>query len=370
MLSIALLVVATLPSVLGCLDADGNDVDWWFQYKMPNSYLTTYTDSHSKKSSTLVVSGALDDKSNPPALIVTLRSLATTGSSKSGKKTSWEPYFMYNDQPDNATPSSSSGHTKGVVGIGAKPFWLMHSTPNFPSSDGKKSFYFPESEIIFGQTFLCVKIDASSIEDMATQLSYTHPYVYVNKVTETSSYPILASILDGSGFNTDAGTSVKKFGDFTHMAKNQNWDDDMYENLVAKTLKSDLVVESWIRGSAEGTYCKPAHDYEVVDVNNMAALDTDGTNITWRETQDHAKWCITTDSGYPYVCIADINRMKSQRKRGGGIFCFKNTNLAAQLSGSIVSRHKCRDSSSSKVQESNKSSSDADNSNNTTTVMR
>jgi deoxyribonuclease-2 len=248
---------------------------------------------------------------------------------------------MYNDQPDNATPSSSSGHTKGVVSTGSSPFWLMHSTPNFPSSNGKSTFYFPESEIIYGQTFLCVKMSASNIEDMATQLSFTHPYVYVNKIKDTSGYPILASILDGTGFNTQAGTSVKKFGSVTHMAKNANWGDDLYENLVAKTLKSDLVVESWIRGSAEGTYCKPKYDYEVVDVNNMAALGTDGTNITWRETQDHAKWCLSVDSGYPWVCIADINRMTSQRKRGGGIFCFKNANLAAQMSGSIVDSNEC-----------------------------
>jgi len=288
----------------------------------------------------------LDDKENPPALIVTLRSLVKS-ESKSGRSVKWEPYFMYNDQPDNAQPSSSSGHTKGVVGIGTRPFWLLHSVPNFPSSDGKGTFYFPESEIIFGQTFLCVAIDAANIDDIATQLSYTHPYVYVNQVGDASGWPLLSQILDGSGFITSPGsTSTKKFGSFTHFAKNGNWDDDMYENLIAKTLKSDLVVESWIRGNGEGTYCKPAHPYEVVDVENMMAVDTDGTNITWKETQDHAKWAVTTDSGHPYVCIADINRMKSQRTRGGGALCFENSNLANQMSNSIVKQHKCRGSAS------------------------
>jgi deoxyribonuclease-2 len=347
MYHLLLLCLLLPPPTAGCLDADGNEVDWFFQYKMPNGYKVTYTDSNSKKSSTLQVVGSLDDKENPPALIMTLRSLANKGANKSSDDTiAWEPYFMYNDQPDNASPSSSSGHTKGVVSTGSRPFWLLHSTPNFPSSDGKATFYFPEAEIIFGQTFLCVAISSSAIEDMATQLSYTHPYVYVNKVGDASGFPKLAQILDGSGFVTSPGaTSVKKFGSFTHVAKNANWDDDMYENLVATTLKSDLVVESWIRGSAEGTYCKPKHDYEVVDVENMMAVDTDGTNITWKETQDHAKWALTRDSGHPYVCIADINRMTSQRSRGGGAFCFQNANLAGQLSNSIVKQHACRGSS-------------------------
>ena len=84
---------------------------------------------------------------------------------------------------------------------------------------------------------------------------------------------------------------------------------------------------------------------QALDVENMMAVDTDGTNITWKETQDHAKWALTRDSGHPYVCIADINRMTSQRSRGGGAFCFQNANLAGQLSNSIVKQHACRGSS-------------------------
>jgi len=173
--------------------------------------------------------------------------------------------------------------------------------------------------------------------------------VYVNKVGDLSkSYPQLQSVLDGHFVTSPGGTSVQKFGKFTHMAKNSNWDDDMYEKLVAPTLTSDLVVESWIRGGGEGTFCKPAHKYSVVDVKNLVALDTDGTNITWTETQDHAKWALTLDSGHPYVCVADINRMKSQRTRAGGVFCFENSNLAEQLSGTITTAHACRSEQGSK----------------------
>jgi deoxyribonuclease-2 len=344
-LSVFLALVAF--PVHGCVDADGNSVSWWFQYKMPNGYKTTYVDSSTPKHQYLKITGTLDDHENPPALIKTLQSLVTSG--QGDKTMAWEPYFMYNDQPDNAAPSSSYGHSKGVVSTGTNPFWLLHSTPNFPSSDGKPTFYFPQQEIIYGQTFLCVALKASDFNNVGTQLSYTHPYVYVNKVGDLSkSYPQLQSVLDGHFVTSPGGTSVQTFGKFTHMAKNSNWDDDMYEKLVAPTLSSDLVVESWIRGGGEGTFCKPAHKYSVVDVKNLVALDTDGTNITWTETQDHAKWALTQDSGHPYVCVSDINRMKSQRTRAGGIFCFENSNLAEQLSGTITTAHACRSEQSSK----------------------
>jgi hypothetical protein len=59
---------------------------------------------------------------------------------------------MYNDQPDNASPGSDYGHTKGVVAVGdTTSFWLVHSVPNFPSSSGSGKFFFPSTETDFGQ---------------------------------------------------------------------------------------------------------------------------------------------------------------------------------------------------------------------------
>jgi deoxyribonuclease II len=52
--------------------------------------------------------------------------------------------------------------------------------------------------------------------------------------------------------------------------------------------------------------------------------------MAWPETHDHAKWGIMTHSNW--ICVGDINRMISQRKRGGGAIAFQNEALWRALS--------------------------------------
>ena len=40
-------------------------------------------------------------------------------------------------------------------------FWILHSTPHFPGLKAVPDFYFPEKEIIYGQTFLCMSLSSS-----------------------------------------------------------------------------------------------------------------------------------------------------------------------------------------------------------------
>jgi len=49
-----------------------------------------------------------------------------------------------------------------------------------------------------------------------------------------------------------------------------------------------------MRGLQLGSYCKPKYKYQVTDVTDMVVKGSSG-NQTWTETQDHAKWCLTTD---------------------------------------------------------------------------
>lgn len=353
------LFASSASATYGCLDNEGKGVAWWFTLKFPNGYEIAYHDANSPTTKTLrPFERPLDDKDEPVALIRTLRSLLSSQERKHGGdyKASNSPslnasdsgsaYFMYSDQPDNGNPGRHYGHTKGVVSVdGASSFFIMHSTPNFPSSDGRKGFYFPEGEITYGQTFICLSLESDDIETLAQQLLYTTPYVYKNTLsaTLTKKYPSLVKVFDGDWVR-DAGTSTAKFSVGGHyfysLAKNGAWNDDLYEGLVAPHFDSDFLVESWIRGSAEGPYCKKdKYDYEILDVQMMQVHTDSGDNITWSEGQDHAKWAVSLDGND--LCIADINRMTTQRARGGGAICVSDAKLSALLYNSILTSDTC-----------------------------
>jgi deoxyribonuclease-2 len=115
---------------------------------------------------------------------------------------------------------------------------------------------------------------------------------------------------------------------FKVLAKNREWGKDFWNGFVGPQLKADMDVETWIRGPIP-----PVADtdgiHKTFDIKfiNMGSL---GAHWAWPESHDHAKWGITTDSDW--VCVGDINRMISQRKRGGGTIAFQNRTLWQALS--------------------------------------
>eukprot|EP00040_Diaphanoeca_grandis_P013819 m.69802 g.69802 ORF g.69802 m.69802 type:complete len:344 (+) comp24144_c1_seq1:107-1138(+) len=333
-------VVIGFSEAQSCIDNTGAEVDWWFTYKFNNGYNFAYADSTT--SSFKIMPFGLD--SSKAALIQTLQHMdpskfQSANTTNKNLNDSASGYFLYNDEPDDGTASSSYGHTKGVIGMGSSSsFWILHSTPKFPPSKG--TWEFPVTETIYGQTFLCMSLSTSSVNSIAGQFLYTEPYLYDNTVPATVSakYPNLGLLFNKKFIHT-AGTTTATFDvggtSFTSLAKNKEWAQDLYEDLVAPTLGTDLIVESWIRGEALGPYCKTAYKHQVTDANSLAV-----GAISWTETQDHAKWCVPLAEVGP-LCICDINRMESQRKRGGGCVCFNNKMLSTALRKTIVSYDKC-----------------------------
>jgi hypothetical protein len=87
-------------------------------------------------------------------------------------------------------------------------------------------------------------------------------------------------------------------------------------------------VDTWIRGPvAPVSDTDGIHKTYDIKYINLGPL---GIHLAWPETHDHAKWGITTHSNW--VCVGDINRMVSQRKRGGGTIAFQNQALWQGLS--------------------------------------
>lgn len=66
-------------------------------------------------------------------------------------------------------------------------------------------------------------------------------------------------------------------------------------------------------------------------MSNILTLEIDSDS--WKTTQDHSKWAITTKgfdddtSAHPFACVGGINRQYSQEKRGGATMCHESKSL-------------------------------------------
>ncbi len=326
----------SIKNKISALDEKGKPVDWWFAYKVPKlgkvangptatGYEYIYYDPNIKKvvqSPNLLTDGM-------GALDLTLKTVFS-------KPTSTTGWILYNDEmPADAkrTDSSKYGHTKGVIAfdIATKTaFWLLHSWPKFADPSASKM---PTPE--YGQTFLCISIDLETASKIATQMAnHQIPQVYLPKMPTTlktsDSLYKLTQTLDA---NTTADSDVLAYKsrgglDFKVIAKNRKWNKDFWIDLVGPALKSDINVETWIRGKIPPTLdsdgIHKTFDVKYIDLSPL------GVPWNWPETHDHAKWGISVDSDW--VCVGDINRMISQEKRGGGTIAFQDKTLWTALS--------------------------------------
>jgi hypothetical protein len=77
----------------------------------------------------------------------------------------------------------------------------------------------------------------------------------------------------------------------------------------------------------------------VVDAQTLYVIEN-GQNVSWTETQDHAKWAVALDKSF-VICIGDINRMTSQRVRGGGAVCFSDKKLCYGMYNTVATSSTC-----------------------------
>jgi len=113
---------------------------------------------------------------------------------------------------------------------------------------------------------------------------------------------------------------------FTSFAKSNKYTQDLYSGLIADSLKDNLLVQSWRNGAGDklDSNCTDKYKVQNVDKIRLFNVNSASNNVDWSYTEDHSKWLITSDNlENRYTCISDINRMKSQFKRGGGSICIK-----------------------------------------------
>lgn len=330
---------------ISALDENGNPVDWWFAYKVPEmsgppatkGYEYIYYDPNVAK----VVTSPYLLTADKGALDATLDAIYNNPSKTSG-------WVAYNDEkPDKAKKSpteaddGSLGHTKGVLAFDTATktaLWLLHSWPKY-AMPGEKAEPTPK----YGQTYLCVSIDLATASDIAkVMIDHQEPQVFSSNLPDSlpASDPLrlLTQKIDP---NAKGDSHVHDFQSrggkaFKLIAKNRKWGGDFWNQLVGPALGVCMDVETWIRGGAITTNKDSDAPGAINLLGKLETFDIKAIDLTplgapwkWPETKDHAKWGIGVEADW--VCVGDINRMISQEKRGGGAIAFQEPGLWSAL---------------------------------------
>jgi len=179
-------------------------------------------------------------------------------------------------------------------------------------------------------------LDATGVEAAASQLQYMDPNFYDSVIPAElqSNYPELTALYGGT---RQTGSSVLPITSsdgtkFKHFAKDNTWGQDLYDDLVEPTLKLPFQWETWRRSPYLPSLCTTP--YKTLNVDSVSL-----GSFQFSYTQDHSKWGVSLQSSW--TCVGGINRMQSQRKRGGGTMCLSNSYLWKALSATVASTAPC-----------------------------
>jgi len=206
---------------------------------------------------------------------------------------------------------------------------------------------------MYAQHFFCSTFNTASTLDKLSQflLSY-HAYVFdfnVPNVPNLSNFQKFCASqfstgITGMMYTTSGGLSCRAFG------KNGLTNSDLYEDYVASGLGAGLIVESWC-GGTYGNQCqqsdcqgspivnpstpqngKSVYGYNSIDIEEFKFA----SNLYFKTDYNHGKFALSYPSGANWFCPADINRMYSQRHRGGGALCFQNPQFYSLMNSAIT----------------------------------
>ncbi|KAK2954170.1 putative deoxyribonuclease II family protein [Blattamonas nauphoetae] len=382
MLLPALITIFSSLFALPCRSPTGASVEWFIMLKSPtvahsNPFLKngssyTYIDATSKVVKFL--SKDITAKNSPLAL--TLAPLYNNQA---------ETSFMYNDDTPDGKTGQSYGHTKGVIGQAANEgFWLVHSVPQFPPVPSS-GYSFNAKSLTYGQSYMCMTLDNTNLNKVGMHQQRNHPQIYHHSISAraAAAMPNLAAAMNGTFLSrtpSAASETIKgtKSTPFMVFSKNAPWGKDIQSALIQPTLKTGMIWETWMRPRNDpicDSVNKPPRDClsaitltagcdgstaEDVDWDEYAGKPSyqppffypenmdSASSFTWRETDDHSKWGVTSTSNGTSVatCIGDVNRMTSQTKRGGGYVCTMDRGVHQSFSALITTHDKCTRSTS------------------------
>lgn len=205
-----------------------------------------------------------------------------------------------------------------------------------PSS---KTYSYPSTGRLFGQTALCISLNSKDEgSDIINHLKHIRPNIYFSWTSKdvTRIVPAFKKLLteyDDSGEESVGEVTTVGSVNFLTFARSGRAakSGDLYSHMLAPSLDSSLLVETWRRGRGTKLHSDCRNELHVSNVRQMKIRFTEDSEVpdsgVWTYVRDHSKWAISESEDKGYVCIGDINRMESQQKRGGGTVCMRNSSI-------------------------------------------
>jgi len=202
---------------------------------------------------------------------------------------------------------------------------------------------------LWGQTFMCVNLDASNIGIVRNHIA-----------------TINANVYDKKGGVGQEGTSgrrdLKSRGGviFDLFSKRRDLYQDIWSGMVSAHYNRPLYVSTWTKGSSKKlkSICDDnrnnqvalddvlEHKYSVPVTSGPFNFHSPSTSFVnspiadFSAGQDHSKWAVGKNADDDLFCIGDLNRQESQTGRGGGAMCFHNIQVARAIRN-MVADTKC-----------------------------
>lgn len=311
---------------ISCMNEAGEPVDWFVIYKLPKYRIGgiesgveyMYLDS----SAGMWQMSKFMINSSQGAMGNTLSQLYNEEVYKSNISV----YALYNDGPPILKYIEGYGHTKGVLLFDrSQGFWISHSIPRFPSFP-EKGYLYPSSGKVYGQTALCVTYQYESFIRIVNQLAYIYPRFYNCSVPAAflDDLPQLAQLCEGSKPQLISNKRMEQLFSFhgeklVSFVKSEDFVDDIYTGWVAQALDVDLLVESWQRQGHK----LPSNCSLSKHTLNIKRIQL-SKSVLFQSYDDHSKWCVSQTDKNQVTCLGDLNRVRSQLWRGGGLICSFN----------------------------------------------
>jgi deoxyribonuclease II len=345
---------------LSCKNENGESVDWFYLYKLPKltnkikdfkelNSGTSYVYMTEMEQKWKLSEFSINDTKSLPGMTLNVLyknlSLSYLNDLRIG-------YILYNDQADKVT--LINGHTKGVLLFDSiSAVWIVHSIPHYPPKLEPRGYYINASQLVYGQSMLCLTVKFDTLEDIGQQLLYNYPQIYDYYIPDSfkATNMILDNILSvlkgkhveqAPWYHLTVLETFKNNHRFLSFAKFTNFEDDLYTVLVAEQLKSNLATETWNNGP--GTL--PSNCSLKYSVFNIQEVSFNFLNVSFSVHNDHSKWAVTLPSSLANIaiaCVGDINRQVEQYKRAGGTLCLlDNVNIWQEYYGLVNNFDVCK----------------------------